>query len=245
MNNLFFLFSVVLLSNYCLVSCTGSDSAASHPRTADEVARAIEKAIHKDDWDNTQWISWTFPGNRQHLLDRERGYAEVKWGDYKALIDVNTQKGIVYHNDGIVEGKLGDSLIQRAWGTHINDAFWLNAPAKLYDEGTQRSLVQRDGDTLLKVEYTTGGVTPGDSYIWHFDENFQPTAWEMYVSVIPTPGAKSTWENWVTLESGARIATHHYNEVGRLTEIKGVKSGNSYKDFGREEDPFSKLMSNN
>lgn len=246
MKNLISCCSLIFISVCWLISCSDSGTSSdSRPETAEEVARAIEKAIHKSDWDKTKWVSWTFPGNRQHLWDRERGFAEVKWGDYEVVINLNSKEGIVYQNNEVVEGEMKDSLIQRAWGAHINDAFWLNAPAKLYDNGTLRSLVERDGSTFLKVEYTTGGMTPGDSYIWHYDENFLPTAWEMYVSVIPTPGVRSTWENWITLKSGARIATHHYNDAGRLTEIKDVKSGDSYRDFGREKDPFIQLIMEN
>lgn len=226
-----------------MLSCNEDDtSPGPPPKTAEEVSLAIEKAIHKSAWDKTKWVSWVFPGNRRHLWDRERGFAEVQWGDYTAVLDIESQNGEVFLRDEHLEpGAEKDSLIQRAWAAHINDAFWLNAPAKLHDDGTKRSLVERDSATLLKVEYTTGGVTPGDSYIWHFDENYLPTAWEMYVSVIPEQGVMSTWENWITLESGAKIATHHYRGE-RLTELKEVRSGNSYRDFGREEDPFEVLM---
>lgn len=224
-------------------SCDGNRSPIDkQPRTAEEVSRAIERAIHKSDWDQTKWVSWIFPGNRRHLWDRERNFAEVRWDDYRALLDLDTQSGEIFQGGNqIPSGPVKDSLIQRAWAAHINDAFWLNAPSKLYDDGTVRSLVERDSQTLLKVEYTTGGVTPGDYYIWHFDENYLPTAWEMYVSVIPEKGVLSTWENWITLESGAKIATHHY-QGDRLTEIREVKSGNSFRDFGRDEDPFKTLL---
>ena len=164
----------------------------------------------------------------------------MKWDDYRGVINVNTQQGIVYENDVTVVGSAQDSLLQKAWSIFINDAFWLNAPAKLFDEGTQRSIVDREGKTCLKVEYTSGGVTPGDYYVWHYDESYLPTAYEMYVSVIPTPGVLSSWENWITLDSGARIAIHH-RRGDNLLEMKEVKSGNSYRDFGRSEDPFAGL----
>lgn len=230
---LFFIFS--------MGSCTGdSESGEMNPDPADEVAYAIEKAIHKKDWDQTKWVHWIFPGNREHLWDRERGFTEVKWGDYRAVINVNTKDGRIYRNDQPVAGPEKDSLLQKAWSAHINDAFWLNAPANLFDDGTQRSLVDKDGKTGLKVEYTTGGVTPGDHYIWYYDDDYLPTKWEMYVSVIAEPGVESTWEKWITLESGAKIATIH--QTGdRVMEMKAVKSGNSYQDFGREEDPFEGL----
>ncbi|MEZ4952350.1 MAG: hypothetical protein R2825_02080 [Saprospiraceae bacterium] len=33
------------------------------------------------------------------------------------------------------------------------------------------------------MQYKTGGVTPSDSYVWLLDENGQPTAWKMWVSI--------------------------------------------------------------
>jgi hypothetical protein len=241
MKKLIYLCFTALFFTVCILSCTNTtNSSNGEPETADEVARSIEKAIHKHEWDKTKWVHWIFPGPREHLWDRERNYTEIKWNDYKAVVDLNTREGKVYRNNNLVEDSVQDSLLQKAWGAHINDAFWLNAPAHLFDDGTERSLVDRDGKTCLKVEYTTGGVTPGDHYIWHYDDNYLPTAWEMYVSVISTPGAKATWENWITLESGAMIAVSH-DRGERMMEMKEVKSGNSFKDFGRSEDPFGGL----
>lgn len=241
MKNIYYLFLALLFSSLTIQSCTnGSQSGANQPENADEVADAIQKAISKQDWDQTKWVHWIFPGPREHLWDRKRNFTEVKWGDYRAVINVNTQDGRIYQNDQQIDGPERDSLMQKAWSAHINDAFWLNGPANLFDDGTERSLVERDGKTCLKVEYTTGGVTPGDHYIWHYDENYLPTEWEMYVSVIPTPGVVSTWEKWITLGSGAKIATIH-RTGDRVMEMKELKSGDSYQDFGRKEDPFGGL----
>lgn len=153
-----------LLLMMCILSCTNTTNSSNDKvDEADKVARAIEKAIHKQDWDQTKWVHWIFPGPREHLWDRERNYTEIKWNDYRAVVDLNTRKGKVYQNNNLVESSVQDSLLQKAWGAHINDAFWLNAPAHLFDDGTRRSLVERDGKTCLKVEYTSGGVTPGRS----------------------------------------------------------------------------------
>lgn len=241
MKNTFDLHYLIISLALLAASCSNPNASSDlPPETAEEVAYAIEKAIHKQDWDQTKWIHWVFPGPRKHLWDRERNFSEVKWDNYRAVINVSTQTGKVFKDNQLMEGPLKDSLMQKAWSAFINDAFWLNAPAKLFDDGTKRSLVEREGKTYLKVEYPTGGVTPGDYYIWHYDENYLPTAWEMYVSVISTPGVLSTWENWITLESGALIAINHLRG-DRMMEITEVESGNSYKDFGREEDPFGNL----
>lgn len=241
MKNMPYLLFLTFIISVMIASCMGNPSESdTKPDTADDVARAIEKAIHKSDWDQTKWIHWVFPGPREHLYDKERNYAEVRWGDFRTLIDVDTQDGVVYKNGKAVMGQERDSLLNKAWSAFINDLFWLNAPAKLFDDGTKRTLVECGDKTCLKVEYTSGGVTPGDHYIWHYNDEYLPTAYEMYVSVISTPGVKSTWEGWITLASGARISTIH--QTGKRTmEMKDVKSGTSYQDFGRAEDPFQVL----
>ena len=38
---------------------------------------------------------------------------------------------------------------------------------------------------------SSSGVTPGDSYLWVLDDKL-PTAWRLWVSVVPIPG----WTSW-------------------------------------------------
>jgi hypothetical protein len=62
----------------------------------------------------------------------------------------------------------------------------------------------------------------------------------MWVKIIPIGGIKSTWENWVTLPGGAKIAIDR--RMGPLNiKMTNVMSGKSYKDCGLEKDPFLSL----
>lgn len=221
-------------------SCIESNTDLSG-NNADQVARNIEVAINKEKWDRTKWIQWTFPGPRNYLWDRERNYLETDWDHYRVVMDLNTKKGLAYSNDTLLfEGDLR-SILDKAWSNFCNDAFWLNAPAKLFDPGTKRSLVTREDTLRLKVEYTSGGVTPGDYYLWNFDQNYLPTSFEMYVSVISEPGVLATWERWKKLESGAMIAPKHTIGSKDLT-LSNIKSGDDFTDFQKTEDPFLELI---
>src|SRR5680860_1123297 len=107
---------IAFLSLLIVISCSdGPNSSDTKPETADEVAHAIEKAIHKQDWDQTKWVHWIFPGPREHLWDQERGFAEIKWNNYRAVINLNSKEGRVYENDQLIDGTKKDSLMQKNW----------------------------------------------------------------------------------------------------------------------------------
>jgi hypothetical protein len=74
------------------------------------------------------------------------------------------------------------------------------------------------------VTYTSGGTTPGDSYLWQFDDNGKPISYQMWVDILPINGLEATWENWIVTESGAQLPTFHKLVfLGlELTDIKGI-----------------------
>jgi hypothetical protein len=90
------------------------------------------------------------------------------------------------------------------------------------------------------VTYSSGGVTPGDSYVWILDESGRPTSWKMWVSVLPIGGLESKWSGWTQLSTGAWIAQAHPSKIYTL-KITNLKGGNSLDLFDRSEDPFDLL----
>ena len=102
-------------------------------------------------------------------------------------------------------------MVDTSWDFFNNDSFWLCAPYKVFDPGTARSIVTlNDGRKGLKITYTSGGTTPGDSYVWILDDNYTPIAVKMWVSILPIGGIEFTWENYIYLSSGAMIAQDHW-----------------------------------
>ena len=105
-----------------------------------------------------------------------------------------------------------------------NDSFWLVAPYKIFDEGTERSLVSlEDGSQALLVTYTSGGSTPGDSYLWLLNENEIPYAYKMWVKIIPVGGVEASWDHWTKMESGAYLPKSH--KMGPITLSMGDVRG--------------------
>jgi hypothetical protein len=126
----------------------------------------------------------------------------------------------------MVHDEQAQELIEKAITFFNNDSFWLVAPYKVFDEGTQRSLVTtKYGEQALLVTYTTGGSTPGDSYLWLLKDNGKPKSFRMWVDILPIGGLEASWSNWTKTESGAQLPTFHKMLLFGLEidNIKGTK----------------------
>jgi len=208
---------------------------------ADNVAQKMMAAVNKAAWDTTAIISWDFAGRQQYLWDKDRHFVKVMWGENTVLLHTKSVTGKAFTNGVEVIGDAANGLVQQAWKHFCNDSFWLNAVVKAFDPGTTRSIVQtEDNEQAMMVNYSSGGVTPGDSYAWILDENGLPTSYKMWVGMIPIGGVAFTWENWKTLSTGAKVATLHKSAVFDL-EIQDVKGAASLEAYGLAEDPFSDL----
>lgn len=204
---------------------------------ADALARRVMNAVNHSAWQNTSVIAWTFPGGHQHLWDKDRHIARVVWDDYEVLVDLDSVSGQAFRNgQRVSDTEEENKLVSTAWEYWVNDSFWLNAPNKLFDPGVERSLVQlENGEDALLVTYTTGGATPGDAYLWLLDKNDLPRAWKLWVSIIPIGGVEFSWEDWQTLESGARIATFHDGLLD--IKLEDIRAANRVEDL-TGTDPF-------
>lgn len=208
---------------------------------ADQLARNMMAAVHVDAWQSVGAISWSFGGRRQHLWDRQRQLARVVWGDNLVLLDLETRLGIAVTPDGEVRGPERSRLEKIAWSHWCNDSFWLNPIAKLFDEGASRGLVEIDGETALLVRYNSGGVTPGDAYLWFVDSDGKPTRWKMWTSILPFGGVEASWDDWMTLGSGALISTRHKTALFEL-ELTDIVAGPNLRMMAPKGDPFGPLI---
>jgi hypothetical protein len=208
---------------------------------ADALAQKMMTAINKTAWDTTNIISWNFADRQQYLWDKGRNYVKVIWDDNEVLLHTKSVTGKSFTNGVEITGDKAKKLISKAWGYFCNDSFWFNAPAKAFDEGTSRSLVKtKDGRDAIMVSYESGGVTPGDAYGWILDEKGLPKSYKMWVKIIPVGGLEFTWEDWITLETGAKISTLHRG----LFDIKvlDVKGAVSLEAYGLTSDPFAAIV---
>ncbi len=211
---------------------------------ADQLAEKMMAAVGKTAWDSTKYVRWTFAnGGHEYFWDKERNFVKVAWEGNEVLLDTKSVAGRAWQNGQEVTGDAGHAIVWEAWGLFCNDSYWLNPVVKAFDPGTERSIVKlKEGREGLKVQYKTGGVTPGDSYIWVLDENHRPMAWKMWVKIIPLGGLENSWEGWQTLSTGAQVSTTHTFFGKPMQMISDVEAGMSLSDFGLVEDPFLPIL---
>lgn len=191
---------------------------------ADELATNMLKSLNYEAYEATNYLEWTFKNRHHYKWQKDENTCLVYWKDYKINLNLNepsSSKAFVHNFE--VTGEQAEELIQTAQDYFNNDSFWLVAPYKVFDKGTERRLVtQEDNSQALLVTYTTGGSTPGDSYLWILDENYKPIKLKMWVDILPIGGLEASWTDWTTTESGAKLPTFH--EMLFLgIELKGVK----------------------
>jgi len=208
---------------------------------ADALAERMLDAINYTAWDTTRWVQWTFAERHSFVWDKERHLVQVTWKNNRVLLNPNEISGKTYVNSKEIQDESAKKLVQKAWEYFANDGFWLNAPAKAFDPGTSRSIVERkDGTQGLLITYSSGGVTPGDAYLWVLDEQGLPQKWKMWVSIIPIGGVEASWTDWTTLSTGAKVATNHKLGPVHLT-VTNLKAAQSWEELGLTEDPFATL----
>jgi len=210
---------------------------------ADRLANKMMAAVGAENMDKTNILTWTFPGSHHYVWDRKRNLVEVKWGNNQVLLNLDEwKKGKAYDDGKEVSGTELDRKRGKAWEIFCNDSFWFIGPTKVFDEGVKRSVVKDEaGNDALLVTYTSGGVTPGDSFLWLLAESGLPKAFQLWVSVIPSGGVKATWEDWNTLATGLKVATNH--KLGPVAlPITGTAAADSFAELNISEDPFAAIL---
>lgn len=212
-----------------------------------QMAHQMEKAVHLAAWKKTGAIRWSFRDQNDHLWDRKRNFARVRWDDIEVLINLKNQTGFAFSGGQRVDESRGQELIEKAYQYWANDSFWLNPIAKLRDKGVALGVVQIEKtadkmqDEGLLVTYSSGGVTPGDSYLWIVDAQGTPLAWRMWVSILPIGGLEATFEDWQRLSTGALVSTTHRLPLGLTLRLSNIRAAGSLVELEGKVDPFQML----
>jgi hypothetical protein len=201
------------------------DVKASNPK-ADALANKILKTIKHEAYKNTRYIDWSFGGRRAYKWDKKEHIIEVNWGNTRVILHPNNLEKSTVFIDNIETTEDIEKVVKRAESSFNNDSFWLVAPHKLFEDGIIRTVVQVEGRDALKVKYTTGGSTPGDSYIWVLNDEFLPIKYLMNVPSMKMNQVPATWDDWFTTASGTLLPKNHTFSGGRKLSMGDVKAYN-------------------
>jgi hypothetical protein len=210
---------------------------------ADALAHRMLAAVDHTAWTHTGAVRWTFFDGNRHLWDRTRNFERFDHGDLRVFLDLSTRRGVATRKGTRLHGEELTRALEQAWARWCNDSFWLNPVSKVFDEGVTRSLATDDhGREALLLTYSSGGVTPGDRYLWILDDHGRPTAWRMWVSVLPVAGLEASWTGWKRLATGAWIATEH--QIGPVKpHLREVVAAETLTSLEPGPDPFGPLVS--
>ncbi len=207
---------------------------------ADVLATEMLQSLNKEAYDTTRYYQWTFfRGANSYKYDKLENDAWVSWNGNEVYLDMDTDQRVVITPKNITDEQK-KVITDTAWSNWCNDSFWLFAPFKLFDPGTSRSIVDTDeAEHGLMITYESGGVTPGDKYLWLLDTNKRPTGYKMWVSIIPMGGMYASWENWKQYE-GMWLATDH--KIGPMdAKLSNLKVGHTLEDMGWTQADLPKI----
>ncbi len=175
--------------------------------SADVVANKMLDALNVKAWDSMKVITWRSISNIKYTWNKPANTAIIEWDNTKVDMQLDKVTGKVYKDGKEVEDA---DAINKAWKNWCNDSFWMFAQYKIFDKGTSRSLVPQDpGKIGLMISYESGGVTPGDKYLWILNKDYIPEGYKMWVKIIPIGGTYASWENWTKLSNGVMVAPKH------------------------------------
>ncbi|MCB9234980.1 MAG: hypothetical protein H6581_25225 [Bacteroidia bacterium] len=211
---------------------------------AEALADEMLAAVNIQAWDSLKYLSWNLGEVHDFFWDRERNLVEVKWGGKRVLLNPETRAGKAYLEGKEVGDEENEAVCEDAFRWFANDGFWLLSFTKVRDPGTVRKYVDLpDGGRGLLVTWSSGGVTPGDSYLWKVGPDGLPLSWQLWAQVLPVGGLEFAYSDWITLYNGAKIPLL---QTGQLWDMKfpSVKAGQTLGEFGLQEDPFLPILGN-
>ncbi|WP_298475747.1 hypothetical protein [uncultured Maribacter sp.] len=189
---------------------------------ADALARKMLHAIHQKDFAKTRYLEWSFnSGSHQYKWNIAKEIVTVQWKSNLVTLHLsNPDKNKVIVKNKRINISEKNILVKKAIAHFNNDSFWLIAPFKVFDKGTERSIViLENGEEALLVTHTLGGSTPGDSYLWKLEPNGLPKSFQMWVKIIPIGGIEATWDDWKKMQNGVLLPTKH--KIGPITLSMG------------------------
>jgi hypothetical protein len=211
-----------------LTSCVSEQPVEAGPT---KVAHEMHAAMGGlDNWNNTRYVNFKFQVgqdgewrvSRAHLWDKWAGRYRFESTDSEgarsvALFNVNTKQGKVYVNGEELPADQAQEQIDKAYGSYINDTYWLAMPWKWLEPGVNLKYVGEetvDGEDcdVVELSFEQVGLTPGDVYKAFVSKaSHLMVHWE-YKLQSDQEGSS----DWVyTTTNGLKLAATHKRADGR------------------------------
>jgi hypothetical protein len=210
---------------------------------AEQMADKMLAAVGIHAWDSLRYLAWDSPrSNSSYAWDRKNDYVLATKDGIATMVQPRSGKPIGHtQRTDLKDDAAKQAHFKQVTQSFWNDSFWLEAFTKVRDEGTSRQVVDlEEGEKGLLVTYASGGVTPGDSYLWILDANFRPVAWRLWTQRLPLGGAEFSWAKWDTLPGGAWYATEHQSTFFTISQAR-VRGGDSAESIGFSANMFAEL----
>jgi hypothetical protein len=230
--------AVVLASALVLVlPMAASAQSRPAPPTSDpkaiEIAGKVMTALGGETaWNNTHYLRFTFAVDREGKTVASRDHVWDKWtGRYRldgtdkegkkftVLMNVNSKEGRAVKDGKPLDGDELKKALESAYGTWVNDTYWLLMPYKMMDPGVVLALdgELKEGDATwdkVRLSFEGVGLTPKDKY-WAFVNRKTGLVdrWDFVLKGEKKPPSSFTWEGWK--QSGkVMMANEHKSKDG-------------------------------
>lgn len=217
----------------------GFDASKSDAKAIEIVDQMWKALGGKDNWHKARYFSYNWivavdgniRVNHRHDWDRATNRYRVEGTGrdgkhFVTLFDTETKDGDVYLDGKKVSvDSTKKQLLEQAYGSFINDSYWLLMPYKLNDPGV---ILNYDGEKeidgknydVVRVTFAGVGLTPGDTY-WAYiaQDDRLMHKWE-YILQGADEGAEpsgSWWTDWQEF-GGIKLAMNKVFE-GRPVRI--------------------------
>lgn len=144
----------------------------------------------------------------KHLWNRETGDYRLERttedGMEVILFNVDTREGSAFRDGEALDDEATADALEAAYQRYINDTYWLKAPAKLFDEGVNRSVAADSASAdydVLHLTFGDVGLTPDDRYwLYISTETDLVERWAFILQNNPDADPSFfTWTDYVTL----------------------------------------------
>ncbi|MCB1199029.1 MAG: hypothetical protein KDK41_00180 [Leptospiraceae bacterium] len=229
---------ILCMGMMLMLHCASVPSGAAGPQ-AEELTDKMLEAAGMQQWKQTAAVSFTFSNGDQIFWDKNRDLVEVISDEIKVQLRKSDFKAIALSGEEILQGEKRKEAIDDAWAKFINHTFWLSPMFHARSPGAVREY--QDGQLIVK--FSSGGVTPGDTYLFMPKSDFKIDKMQMWVDVIPIKGAVAEFLNYTVTETGVPIALTREMSLVNIN-IENLKMFAKYP-VSAETDRFSALLSDN